>query len=152
MYFGNYTRVVYIAQTHNPELVAMASKPQPPGPGYEFRFTGMNPFSHELVQPPVSIDGRYELVPRRRTAQIITIYWRDIPSQVNGMAGRETPDPAETPVRESDRSGRDAGRHHNRQRLRQLSGAARQHRAAKTSPQAAKNWPRSSTSEFTLNA
>lgn len=28
-------------------------------------------------------------MPRRRTAQLVVIYWRDIPSQVNGMAGAE---------------------------------------------------------------
>lgn len=28
-------------------------------------------------------------MPRRRHAQLIVIYWRDIPSQVNGMAGGE---------------------------------------------------------------
>ncbi len=28
-------------------------------------------------------------MPRRRSAQLVIIYWRDIPSQVNGMAGGE---------------------------------------------------------------
>lgn len=28
-------------------------------------------------------------MPRRRRAQLVVIYWRDIPSQVNGMAGGE---------------------------------------------------------------
>ena len=95
VYFGNYRRVVYLAQTDDPALVAAAARPpRRLGLAFELRPTGYGdlaghralagrwPTSRPARRPPVATwppDGR----------TLTVIWWRDIPAQVVAKDGRQ---------------------------------------------------------------
>ncbi len=55
MYFGNYTKVIYLAQTRDPELEAKAKQAADKlGLAYEYRFTGYGELGQFLAQTPTA--------------------------------------------------------------------------------------------------
>ena len=90
MYFGNYTPVVLLSQTDDPAVVAsVVGAADRLGLEFVHVHTGLEPFAdagHASTVPERrSADG----TSRRRGPEIVTIYWRDIPAQVNGQSGRD---------------------------------------------------------------
>ena len=78
-YFGHYRKLVYLAQTDDPQATAKAEAAAARlGLAFERRFTGLfglESFLHAQAQ---------------RMARLTILYWRDIPSQVIVKAGRKT--------------------------------------------------------------
>ena len=80
-YFGNYRRLVYLAQTEDPELQAAArSAADRLGLAYEYRYTGLGELA-EFVRSRLRAASM---------AEKVVVYWRDIPAQVIVKAGRKT--------------------------------------------------------------
>ena len=85
-YFGNYTAVLYLAQTEDPALEAEArAAAERLGLAYRYRFTGMGGL--ERVHEPRTAAPHLE---QNAMAQLTIVYWRDIPAQVIAKAGRQT--------------------------------------------------------------
>ena len=84
MMFGNYRRLVYLAQTDDPDLPTRAGRrPTVLGLAFEQRRTGYG----ELVP-----SARTQFVERGRALPELTvIWWRDIPAQVTAGTGAALP-------------------------------------------------------------
>ena len=82
-YFGNYRRVVHLAQFDDPEIAAKArAAAERLGLAYERRFTGLGGIRAFLDGATQDEGGAM--------ASLTILYWRDIPSQVIVKAGRSS--------------------------------------------------------------
>ena len=82
-YFGNYRRVVHLAQFDDPDLETKAkAAAERLGLAYERRFTGLDGIRAFLEGATQKKDGV--------VASLTILYWRDIPSQVIVKAGRSS--------------------------------------------------------------
>ena len=97
MYFGHYTRVLYIAQTDCKKLRAKAVQAAAElGLDYEYRYAGYGEFA-DFIRGLPHHGGRLKTqkgfgtigeIRSARMANLITLYWRDIPAQVIAERGR----------------------------------------------------------------
>lgn len=87
-YFGNYRRVVHLAQTDD-ETAAAASQAAADRLGLPLETVEVG---REELLDPIRHAAAEVNPPRRRARsagpQLVTIYWRDIPLQVNAQSGR----------------------------------------------------------------
>ena len=116
-YFGNYRRLVYLAQTEDPELQAAARSAADA--------------ARARLRVPLHRARRARRVRPHRLralsmAEKVVVYWRDIPAQVIVKAGRKTAKRAAArAVRAGDRPRRDAGPAHRHRRLSRAVAARR---------------------------
>ena len=136
MYFGNYTRLVYLAQTDDPGLVEHAQAVRAGSGSTHVRAPGTansRPHGRAHTEPVMSDDisdrtrsGRMrERQSTRRDGEVAagprsTIYWRDIPAQLTARgADEQQQGAAARPVPARDRSCRRGCRVDVDRRLRQ---------------------------------
>ena len=125
-YFGNYTRLVLLSQTDRP-----GDRRGRPAPRPTTRARLRAPPRRTASRSPkrvgvVVVTGRVALMPRGvARAEMVVIYWRDIPAQVNGQAGAMR-HRCMLPHRfqRADRPGQAQGRHLHGRRGRRASGVA----------------------------
>ena len=125
-YFGNYRRLVHLAQFDDPDLAAKAkAAAERLGLAFERRFTGLAGI-RAFLDPRDADEGG-------AVASLTIIYWRDIPSQVIVKSGRSTAkrELSERFIRAIDAAAMHAGREE-RRRLSRRMAARRADRLAAT--------------------
>ena len=86
VYFGNYTTLVYLAQTEDPSLTDKAkAAAEKLGLTFRTHFTGYGELGDFIAQAAELKGGGWA-----EMAQLTVVYWRDIPAQVIVKAGRQT--------------------------------------------------------------
>ena len=84
-YFGNYRRLVYLAQTDDPAITERAeAAARRLGLAFERRFTGLGGIERFLRSSRGAVRGGEAM------ANLTILYWRDIPSQVIVKSGRNS--------------------------------------------------------------
>ena len=114
-YFGHYTRLVYLAQTDDPALDAKARGRRAPARARATSAASPGSAARGFARNSRKAPGRM--------ANLIILYWRDIPSQVIAKAGRKTAKrELARALHQGDRRGRDArGRRSTRRLSRRLA-------------------------------